>query len=63
MLNLENAPIGTRAPAITGGHWERVAYGWKWCTGSVFPRPGSDWNGKLIAPTTEQPRTDAGGEG
>jgi hypothetical protein len=49
-LTLENAPIGTKAPAINGGHWERVEHGWKWCTGSTFPRPGGDWTGELIAP-------------
>lgn len=50
MLTLNNAPIGTRAPAIDGGHWTRTAAGWKWCSGSTFPTPGGDWNGKLIAP-------------
>jgi len=50
VLTLENAPIGTKAPAINGGHWERVEHGWKWCTGSTFPRPGGDWTGELIAP-------------
>jgi hypothetical protein len=50
MLTLDNAPIGTRAPAIDGGHWTRTAAGWKWCSGSTFPTPGGDWNGKLIAP-------------
>lgn len=49
-LTLENAPIGTKAPAITGGYWERTNSGWKWCTGSTFPSPGGDWNGQLIAP-------------
>lgn len=49
-LTLSNAPLGTRAPAIGGGHWERVKHGWKWCTGDTFPRPGGDWNGKLMPP-------------
>src|SRR5690606_7399769 len=35
-------PIGTRAYDIQGGYWERVANGWKWCTGSTFPTPGGD---------------------
>lgn len=35
-------PIGTRAYAISGGHWERMADGWKWCTGDTFPTPGAD---------------------
>lgn len=49
-LTLESAPLGTKAPAYGGGHWIRVEHGWKWCTGSTFPRPGGDWNGKLIPP-------------
>jgi hypothetical protein len=49
-LTLENAPLGTRAPAIGGGYWERVEQGWKWCTGATFPRPGGDWNGMLFPP-------------
>lgn len=35
-------PIGTRAHAISGGHWDRVVDGWKWCTGDTFPTPGAD---------------------
>lgn len=35
-------PLGTKAHAFMGGHWERVANGWKWCTGSTFPTPGGD---------------------
>lgn len=35
-------PLGTRAYAITGGYWERVELGWKWCTGATFPTPGAD---------------------
>lgn len=58
-LTLENAPLGTKAPAFNGGHWERVEHGWKWCTGSTFPRPGGDWNGNLIAPEVAG-ATDAG---
>jgi hypothetical protein len=49
---LENAPLGTIAPAIGGGHWRRTERGWQWGTnGSTFPRPGGDWNGDLIPPT------------
>ena len=48
--SLETAPMGTKAPAIMGGHWVRVPLGWKWCNGATFPRPGGDWNGKLILP-------------
>ncbi len=50
---LENAPIGTRAPAIMGGAWCKLGQGqWKWNgpngSGSTFPRPGGDWNGELV---------------
>jgi hypothetical protein len=47
---LENAPIGTKAPAIMGGYWIRVVNGWKWWNGNTFPRPGGDWTGELILP-------------
>lgn len=49
-LTLDNAPLGTKAPAFNGGHWVRVEHGWKWCTGSTFPRPGGDWTGELVPP-------------
>lgn len=53
-LTVENAPVGTRAPALMGGHWYRVQHGWKWNgpdgNGGVFPRPGGDWMGNLIGP-------------
>jgi NTP pyrophosphatase (non-canonical NTP hydrolase) len=49
-LTLENAPLGTKAPASGGGHWTRVERGWKWCTGATFPRPGGDWTGKFLPP-------------
>lgn len=53
-ITVSNAPCGTIAPAIGGGHWFRTERGWKWngpdgC-GSTFPRPGGDWNGHLIRP-------------
>lgn len=35
-------PIGTKAHAVMGGHWLKTEHGWKWCTGSTFPRPGGD---------------------
>ena len=35
-------PIGTRANSLSGGYWEKTEFGWKWCTGSTFPRPGGD---------------------
>lgn len=44
-------PVGTKAYAIGGGYWERVNNGWKWCTGSTFPRPGGDNNGFITLPT------------
>lgn len=34
--------IGTRAFSLSGGFWERVKDGWKWCCGDVFPTPGAD---------------------
>jgi|AntRauTorcE11898_2_1112593.scaffolds.fasta_scaffold10989_3 hypothetical protein len=49
-LTLDNAPIGTKAPSVNGGHWVRTESGWKWCTGATFPSPGGDWTGKLILP-------------
>lgn len=49
-LTLDTAPVGTKAPAVTGGYWTRVGRGWRWCTGSTFPRPGADWTGELLPP-------------
>jgi len=48
-------PLGTRAAAIGGGHWHRVAAGWKWngphgC-GSTFPTPGADVSFVLLPNT------------
>ncbi len=45
-------PIGTKAPATMGGHWERVERGWKWCNGATFPRPGGDATGEVILPVS-----------
>lgn len=52
---LSEAAIGTRAPAIMGGVWFKVRRGgWKWNgpdgNGGTFPKPGGDWNGRLIPP-------------
>jgi hypothetical protein len=51
---LHDAPVGTRAPAIMGGRWYKTEQGWKWNgpngSGSTFPRPGGDWDGRLIYP-------------
>lgn len=35
-------PIGTKANACNGGHWEKTKLGWKWCTGDTFGTPGGD---------------------
>lgn len=50
MDRLADAPIGTKAPAFIGGHWIKVERGWKWHCGDTFPRPGGDWDGRLIYP-------------
>lgn len=49
-LTPSGAPIGTKAPAIGGGAWVKVANGWQWPGGSTFPQPGGDWTGELIEP-------------
>lgn len=45
-------PVGTRAPAIGGGHWHKTLNGWKWNgpfgSGGTFPTPGGDNNGTVI---------------
>jgi hypothetical protein len=57
-IDLKNAPVGTLAPAFNGGAWCKTERGWKWNGhvpnggGSTFPRPGGDWTGKLVPPTT-----------
>lgn len=35
-------PIGTKAFASSGGHWEKVKCGWKWSSGATFQIPGGD---------------------
>ena len=59
-LTVESAPLGTRAPAYSGGAWVRVERGWQWNpgkanAGSTFPRPGGDWTGTLIPPPAVTP--------
>lgn len=53
-ITLENAPWGTKAPSIGGGLWCKTARGWKWNgpggNGSTYPRPGADWDGRLLLP-------------
>lgn len=53
-MNLKDAPIGTKAPSVGGGHWCKVKKGWKWNgpsgSGGIFPIPGGDWNQKLVLP-------------
>lgn len=53
-ITLKNAPVRTVAPSVNGGRWYKTAGGWQWNgpggSGGVFPRPGGDWNGKLIPP-------------
>mgnify|MGYP003337853327 FL=1 len=57
---LKAAPLGTRAPAFMGGAWCKVANGWKWNgpdgNGGTFPRPGGDWDGRLISAEDWQKR-------
>lgn len=48
---LEDAPIGTRAPALGGGFWVKEEGGWRWPGGGLFPSPGGDWVQWLIEPT------------
>lgn len=34
-------PLGTKARiSYEGGYWIKLERGWKWCIGSVFPKPG-----------------------
>ena len=41
-------PVGTKAYAYNGGHWIRVANGWKWFCGDIFPTPGGSAIGKCV---------------
>lgn len=47
---LAEAPEGSKAISVCGGHWLKMERGWRWCTGSVFPRPGADWIGTIVLP-------------
>jgi hypothetical protein len=49
---LAEYPVGTKAKACMGGWWEKVARGWKWCTGDTFPTVGGDWDGRIALPKT-----------
>jgi hypothetical protein len=58
-LTLETAPLGTKAPSFNGGAWMKTERGWQWnggtrSPGSTFPRPGGDWDGRLITPHPPQ---------
>lgn len=59
---IDSAPIGTKAPAILGGWWGKVENGWKWNgpdgNGGTFPRPGGDWDGRLLMPAPLNPILD-----
>lgn len=56
-MDISNVPIGTFAPSFTGGGWYKTPRGWKWgvpgASGSTFPRPGGDWDGRLIEPEAQ----------
>ena len=57
-LTLDSAPLGTKAPAFGGGAWTKTESGWKWNSGSTFPRPGGDWTGRLILPAAQPEHGD-----
>jgi len=55
LRRIEDAPLGTKAPAFNGGAWLKVANGWRWnghtsYPGDIFPRPMGGWTGDLIYP-------------
>lgn len=56
VLTAQNAPLGTKAPAIMGGAWCKTDRGWKWNgpdgEGGTFPTPGGDWTGAFVLPPT-----------
>ncbi|MDT0138062.1 hypothetical protein [Acidovorax sp. PRC11] len=62
-FTLEDAPIGTKAPCAGGGAWCKTAKGWKWNGpgghGSTFPRPGAEWDGRLLPPSGTLSRAPA----
>lgn len=45
--SLKSYPLGSKFRAISGGYWERVINGFKWCTGDTFPNLGGDWDGTV----------------
>lgn len=53
-LDLETAPIGSKALCEGGGFWCRVQRGWKWNgpdgNGRTLPAPGDGWTGNITAP-------------
>lgn len=63
---LATVPFGTLAPAIMGGAWCRVEDGWQWNghlpsgAGGVYPRPGGDWDGRLIYPRVTEAEIETG---
>jgi len=60
VITVENAPVGSIAPAIGGGHWTRTERGWEWCTGATFPRPGGDWTGEIRIPFDSEDTQEQG---
>jgi len=48
---IHDYPMGTKFKALMGGHWIRVATGFKWCNGSTFSRVGGDWTGEVCLPS------------
>ena len=45
--SLKEYPLGSKFRAISGGYWEKVENGFKWCTGDTFPNLGGDWDGTV----------------
>lgn len=45
--SLKYYPLGSKFRAISGGYWEKVENGFKWCTGDTFPNLGGDWDGTV----------------
>lgn len=45
--SLKDYPLGSKFRAISGGYWEKVENGFKWCTGDTFPNLGGDWDGTV----------------
>lgn len=45
--SLKKYPLGSKFRAISGGYWEKVENGFKWCTGDTFPNLGGDWDGTV----------------